>query len=403
MAQFDPAAATAAYMATLSPAAHQRATDYTQGGHWLLLWGWAVTVAAAVLILRSGILGKARERLDPAGTRPKRAAFLVAVMFVLADAVLELPWTIYSAWWRERHYQLSSEPFGTWFGEWLLQLAISTVLVSLFLLALYTLVRRVPRAWWVWSSGVAVAGLVVMLILGPILIEPLFNTYTPAPAGAVRDRVVALAEATGVPHDKIYIYNGSKQSDRYTANVSGLGGSARVAMSDTMFKQNADMAEVIGVVGHEMGHYVRLHVLWFTAFLCVMAIVCFFLVDRLFPYAARLLGAPGLVLANPAGLPVLMVLIATLGLLATPLFNTQTRMEESDADAFSMRYAHQPDGLSKALVKTIAYRASSPSALEEFMFYDHPSVERRVRRAMAWKAAHPKGVGAPFGLLPPSE
>ena len=403
MAQFDPAAATARYMATLSPAAHQRATDYTQGGHWLLLWGWVVTVVASLVILRSGILPRVHAGLAAGGRRPKRAAFAVAIVFILADAVLELPWTVYSAWWRERQYQLSSQAFGGWFGEWLKSLAISTIVTGLFLLALYTLLRRAPRSWWIWSSAVAIAGSVVMVIIAPMYIEPLFNTYTPAPPGPVRDRVVALAEATGVPHDKIYIYNGSKQSNRYTANVAGLFGSARVAMSDTMFRQNADMAEVIGVVGHEMGHYVRLHILWFTAFMCVILPIGFWLVDRLFPAAARLFGAPGLALADPAGLPVLSALIATLALLATPLFMTMTRAEESDADAFSMRYAHEPDGLSKALVKTIAYRASSPGPVEEFLFYDHPSVERRVRRAMEWKAAHPKGVGAPFGPLPAGE
>jgi len=83
-----------------------------------------------------------------------------------------------------------------------------------------------------------------------------------------------------------------------------------------------------------------------------------------------------------------MALVATLALLATPITNSMTRWAESDADAFSMRVANEPDGLSKALVKTIEYRASSPSDLEEFLFYDHPSVEHRVRKAMEWKAAH---------------
>jgi STE24 endopeptidase len=95
----------------------------------------------------------------------------------------------------------------------------------------------------------------VMMVLAPIYIEPIFNKYTPAPAGPVRDQVVAMAKANGIPADKIFVYNGSKQSNAYTANVSGLFGSARVAMSDTMFKQGADLAEVRGVVGHEMGHY----------------------------------------------------------------------------------------------------------------------------------------------------
>ncbi len=405
MAGFDPIAATAAYMATLSPAEHQRAIDYTQGGHWLLLWGWLVGIVAALLILRSGVLVALRGRLDPDGGRPKRAAFLVAVAFLLIDAAIELPWVVYSGWWRERSYALSTQAFGGWLGEWLIGLAISTALSGLFFLALYTLVRRRPASWWLWSAGVAIAGIVVVLIVQPVVIEPLFNSYTPAPAGPMRDAVVDLARATGVPHDRIYIYDGSKQSERYTANVAGLGSTARVAMSDVMFKRNADRAEVIGVVGHEMGHYMRGHIFILTLVMSVVALAFFRLVDRLFPVVWRRVDPTRRVtgLADPAGLPIVLTIISTLGLLATPLLNTLTRMTESDADRFSLIWAHEPDGLSKALVKTIAYRASSPSALEEAVFYDHPSVERRVRRAMEWKAAHPRGVGIPPGLLPAGE
>lgn len=405
MGSFDPAAATAAYMARLSPAEHAKAIAYTHGGEWLILWSALVTILASWLILRSGLLLRLRQRLDPDGSRPKRTVLAIAAAFVLLDTLIELPWSIYTSWWRERSYQLSSESLGTWFGDAAKALPISLIITCLFLLAAYTLVRRAPRTWWIWATGVAVAGVILIVIVSPIFIEPLFNTYTPAPDGPVRTEVVRLAEATGVPHDKIFLYNGSKQSDRYTANVSGLFGSARVAMSDTMFKQNADMHEVIAVVGHEMGHYVHKHILWFAGFLCLTSLICFWLIDRLYvAFRDNIPGTGGIgSLADPAGLPVLVMLFAVLGLLDTPFNNTMTRLAESDADRFSLANAHEPDGLATALVKTIAYRASSPGRLEEIVFYDHPSVERRVHRAMEWKAAHPGVTGAPYGPLPPGK
>jgi STE24 endopeptidase len=233
------------------------------------------------------------------------------------------------------------------------------------------------------------------MVIAPVTIEPLFNSYKPAPPGPTRDAVVALAKRTGVPSDKILIYDGSKQSDRYTANVSGLLGSARVAMSDTMFKQGADLSEVRGVVGHEMGHYARGHAFWGALFMSVLAVVAFFLISRLFDWTAIRAAGTGAIsgIADPAGFPVFIILLTLLGLLATPLTNTFSRFGESDADRFSLENAHEPDGLSKALVKTIAYRASSPSQLEEAIFYDHPSVERRVHRAMVWKAEHSDLIG----------
>jgi STE24 endopeptidase len=116
--------------------------------------------------------------------------------------------------------------------------------------------------------------------------------------------------------------------------------------------------------------------------------VGFWIISLAFPIANRWLGTGAVSVADPAGLPTLVALFATLGLLATPLTSTLTRVQEADADAFSLRVAHEPDGLSKALVKTIEYRADSPSRLEETIFYDHPSVRRRVQRAMDWKADH---------------
>jgi STE24 endopeptidase len=95
-------------------------------------------------------------------------------------------------------------------------------------------------------------------------------------------------------------------------------------------------------------------------------------------------------IADPAGLPVLSVILAVLALLGTPIINSMIREIESDADRYSLERVNEPDGLAKALVKTIEYRAATPSKLEEVLFYDHPAVGVRVRRAMDWKAAHPK-------------
>ncbi len=302
--------------------------------------------------------------------------------------MLEAPWNAYAAWWRERSYGLTSQPFADWLGEDLLGAAIGAVFLALFVMVLYAIMRRAPRTWWLWAGGLAAGFFVIQLILGPVLIEPLFNRYTPAPPGATRDAVVAMAKQAGVPSDKIYIYNGSKQSNRYTANVSGLFGTARVAMSDVMFARGADIGEVRGVVGHEMGHYKHAHVVLLSIFYSVLALGALGLVALLFPRFDAWVGTMASGIDDPVGLPVLMIVLGTVIFLATPLTNGATRLAESDADAFSRQVAHEPDGMARALVKTIEYRADSPSALEETLFYDHPSVRRRIQRAMDWKAAH---------------
>lgn len=395
MTTFDPEAATAAWLATLSPAETAKAVAYTQGGHWLILWGFVVSIVVAWIIVRTNLLGRVREGIEKRKARPVLASFVVGLVYLVFSWVLNLPWAVYASWYRETRYGLTEQPFMGWFVEGLMSAAISTVVMAVVLIAVYALIRRARRFWWAWAAGLTAIVMALGLVVSPILIEPLFNTYTPAPDGPVRDAVVALANETGTPSDKIFIYDGSKQSDRYTANVSGLFGSARVAMSDVMFTKGADLAEVKGVVGHEMGHYVHAHVLWILGVLILLSALAFWLTDRLYPVARKLLGA-GKVgdIRDPAGLPVLMAVLAFLGLIGTPLTNTLTRTIEADADHFSMVHANEPDGLSKALIKTAEYRAPSPGKLEEILFYDHPSVGNRIRAAMEWKAAHPAGTPA---------
>ena len=386
--QFDPAAATAAYLAQLPPEAHAKAVAYTQGGHWLLLWGALVTILVGLLVLRSGLLVRLRARIEGRKARPWLAAAAVLALYALLETLLTLPWTIYSEWWRETAYGLTSQPLGGYLAELTLNTFIVLIVSVLLFSLLYWLIRRTAQRWWLWGGGLVTGFIIVMMVLAPVFVQPLFNTYREAPAGPVRDAVVEMAVAGGVPHDKIYIYDGSKQSNRYTANVSGLFGTAQIAMSDVMFAKGADLAEVKAVVGHEMGHYVHVHSIWMALTFGGLALVSFFLVDRLFAPVVRLTGAKGVTgLSDPAGFPAISIILAVLGLLGAPIIFSVTRAVETDADRYSLQHVNEPDGLARALVKTIEYRAATPSKLEETLFYDHPAVGSRVRMAMDWKAA----------------
>ncbi len=225
------------------------------------------------------------------------------------------------------------------------------------------------------------------MLLAPILIEPLFNHYQPVPPGPVRGAVVTMAARAGIPADKIYMFNGSRQSNNFTANAGGVGSTARVAISDVALK-NASLDEVRAVTGHEIGHYVLKHSWWGLLFFSLLAVGLFWLADRLFPRFARAFGSNAR-LSDPRGLPVLMFMVSFFGLLALPLLNTFSRTLESQADLYSLETENRPDALATSLVKTAEYRYPRPGRLEEIIFYDHPSVEARVRRAMEWKATHP--------------
>ena len=383
---FDPNAATARYIDSLGPAALQKAHDYTVGKEWMLLWALIVAAIVTWLIVRSRILDRIEAKLGE--KRRNVRAFLVTLVYFIVSTILTLPWAIYADWWREKSYGRTSQPF----GDWLMQLGIATVVSSLvgalFFMGVYLLMRRTGRRWWLWSGALTAALLAFVMLLAPVLIEPLFNKYEPVPPGQVRDAVVEMAQRAGIPPNKVYMYNGSRQSNNFTANAGGVGSTARVAISDVAFK-NASLDEVRAVTGHEIGHYVLKHSWWGILFYSIAAIVLFWIADLTFPWFARRFGSSA-VLAEPRGIPVLMFMVSLFGVLSLPILNTFSRTLESQADAYSLRTENRPDALSTALVKTAEYRYPRPNRLEEIIFYNHPSVEARVRAAMEWKAAHPE-------------
>jgi STE24 endopeptidase len=385
-ATLTPAQEAARLVDTLGPDALAQAQAYTTGNHWVLLINVGVSLLVALIMVRLKLLDRIAARFG----EPRRflATFTVSAAFLIISSLIALPWEIYTDWYRERSFGLSSQPLGDFLGQAAIGEAITMVMGGLFLAGVYALIRRTGARWWLWSGGFAGGAALLGLLAGPALIEPLFNEYKPVPPGEVRTALEAIADDVDIPHDRIFMYDGSRQSDRFTANVSGIGPTARIAISDVALKQ-ASIAEVRAVTGHEAGHYKLGHVWRYAVIFPVLAMVFFFLLNRLFAPTARLLGSDTR-LDEPRGLPVFAVVGSVLGLLVTPLTNTITRMGESEADRYSLMTVNEPDALATALVKTAEYRYPRPSALEEALFYTHPSVEKRALRAMEWKAAHPK-------------
>jgi STE24 endopeptidase len=381
---FDPAKATAAYIDALGPEALAKAANYTAGSHWLLFWGLVISAVVTWGVVRSGVLDKIAAWLARRGAALR--TWLVCAAFLLINAVVTLPWSIYEEWYRETRYGRTSQPLTDFLMQDAIGIALSTIFGALFFLGVYALIRQTGRRWWLWSGGLAALSISGLLLLSPVVIEPMFNSYKPLPEGPVRTALVAQAAEAGIPADRIFVYDGSRQSNNFTANVSGVMGSARIAISDVALGK-ASLDEVRAVTGHEIGHYVLGHVWRSVIVFSLLAMVLFFLADRLFPRIAQLFGSKADI-GDPTGFPVLLFVVGLFGLFAVPITNTLTRISESEADAYSLRTVNLPDALSAALVKTAEYRYPRPSAAQEFVFYSHPSVERRVRMAMDWKAAH---------------
>lgn len=380
--QFNPAEETKRYIDSLGPEALEKAASYTSASHWMMLGGLLVSALVTWLVVRSGILDKVAAKLQARGSALR--IFLICLTYFLVSSLISLPWGIYEEWGFEKSYGRTSQPLSDFLMQDAIGIFLSALFGALFFLGVYALIRKAGKRWWLWSGGLAAFAISATLLLSPIAIEPIFNDYKPVPNGPVRDALLKMADEADIPHDRLLMYDGSRQSNNFTANVSGVFGSARIAISDVALKE-ASLDEVKAVTGHEVGHYVLGHVWRAVGLFSILTIIGFFLADRLFPFFARAFGSNATI-DNPVGLPVLLFVVGLFGIFAQPIINGMTRMGEREADNYSLRTVNLPDALAGALVKTAEYRYPRPSALQELLFYTHPSVEWRVRNAMEWKA-----------------
>lgn len=398
-AGFDVEAATRAYLDTLQGPARARSDAYFEGGYWLLLVGTLVAVLIDGLILQFGLAARFRALGERWFKRSFAITWLTALLYTLTGWVIGLPWAIYTGFVRERQYDLLDQSFGAWFGEGLIELAIALLLVPLFICAIYAVIRRSPQRWWMWGTGVVGVFLVIGVMIAPVFISPLFNTYTELEDGPLRDRIVAMAARYDVPADNIYVFDQSKQHKRVSANVSGIGPTVRISLNDNLLERTSE-AEIVAVLGHELGHYKLNHVLSRLALMLLVFGLGLFATSRIAPWLIKRYGARWGVrsIADPASLPVLGIVMSVYLLLATPAFNNITRVQENQADAFGLDAAREPDGFARAAMRLSEYRKLEPGALEEVIFYTHPSGKNRVQRSMQWKADN---VADPVMELPP--
>jgi STE24 endopeptidase len=385
----DPATATRAWLDTVPADKRAKSDAYFEGGYWLILWNFLVNAAIAIFLLGSGISARLRDWAERRTRFKAMQVALYAIAFLILNAVLTFPLSVYEGFYREHQYGLATQTFGGWFGDQLKGLGFALIGLPLLLIVLYSIFRKAPRTWWIWTAAVmTVFSLLISFIL-PVFILPAFNKYTPLEDPAIREPILALARANQIPVDKVFVVDASRQTTKVSANVAGFLGTTRIALNDNLLKQ-CTLPEIRHVMGHEMGHYVLNHGVKLATYSALIFLFGFGLTNLGFNVLLQKRGAAWRVrgIGDPAGLPMILLIFATFSFLATPVSNTTTRVTEAEADIFGLNTAREPDGAAKVALKLGTYRKLDPTPVEEFIFFDHPSGRARIRMAMDWKAAH---------------
>jgi STE24 endopeptidase len=232
------------------------------------------------------------------------------------------------------------------------------------------------------------------IFVAPLIIDPMFNKFTPLPSGPLRVRIERLATQAGIPHAPIYVVDKSRQTRTTNAYVTGLGASARIVIWDTTLQQ-LPPDEVVGIVGHEMGHYVLKHIPWGFAETVAGLLVLLPLTGRIVGWALAKRGNQWRLrgMTDLAAVPVFLLTVSVLGFLADPITNGLSRRMEHQADAYGLAATRNGPALARAFVYFASHDLSDPypPPLVKFWLFSHPPIGERINFVLGRKSAPPYG------------
>jgi len=388
---FDVNAGVEAYLAKMPASERARSNAYFEGGYWLLLWDFLSTVVVMWLLLRFRWSMRMRDLAERITRFRPLQTFLYWVQFIIVVSVLTFPLTIYESYFREHKYGLLNQTFGPWMRDQVVMLAVSVVLGGILMVPLFGLVRRLGKSWWVWGAVVTILFFAIVSLIAPVYIAPLFNKYTKLQDSRIKDPILSMARANGIPATDVYEFDASRQSNRVSANVSGFAGTLRISLNDNLLKR-CTLPEIETTMGHEMGHYVLNHEYKGLVMFGVVIVVGFAFLNWCINIALARWGESWGIrgMTDVAVLPLAMIALSVYFFLMTPVTNTITRTMEFEADMYGLNSARQPDGEANVDLMLGEYRKLDPGPVEEFIFFDHPSGRTRITAAMRWKAEHPE-------------
>lgn len=363
------------------------AIRYYQSGLvlWLLASAWALAVPAAFVWWGWGPrLRRAAERV----LRRSRPWWLIVVavftLWSLLEFVVDLPLDVYASYLRPHAYGLSHQTLAKWTGDTLKGLAIGLLVGAAGVWFPYWLLRRTPRRWWLWTGVAILPAAAFLTLVAPVLIDPLFNDFGPMKDRALEARILDLARRAGIQDARVFEVDKSVDTRTLNAYVTGLLGTHRIVLWDTLL-QKLEPDEVLAVVGHEIGHSVLDHVPKGLAATAALSFAGLFWVDRLARallrrFRARL-GFDDL--ADPASLPLLVLCVALVGTLLTPVGLAISRYTERQADRYGLELTGDGRAAATSLVKMQRENLSFPRPARWVVLLrsSHPPLAERIEVA----------------------
>ena len=389
-------AVPAAFAGRVSLEAHQRAADYTIAK---LRFGLLTTAFGATVLLGWTLLGgldtlnaAVRDAVQPAwGGMAYQLALLVA--FSVIGGVLDLPFELWSTFRIEQRFGFNRMTWKLYLGDLVKSLIVGTLLGLPIAALILWLMGAAGGTWWLWAWGAWVAFSLLMLVIVPTVIAPLFNKFEPLADDTLRERVQALMARCGFRAKGLFVMDGSKRSAHANAYFTGFGAAKRVVFFDTLIHKLSP-GEVEAVLAHELGHFKRRHVLKRMFAIFGISLLGFALLGWLSNQTWFYLGlgvSPNLAAPNDAVALLLFLLAGPVFMFfVSPWAAGLSRRHEFEADAYACEQADGRD-LAAALLKLYEDNASTltPDPVYVRFYYSHPPASQRLAAMQAHTSAMP--------------
>ncbi len=342
--------------------------------------------AVLITVLFSAVLPWALARFDASvGTSTlAMAGFLFVIGIALS--IPELPFAWYAQFKIEQRFGFNTTSMKTWIIDRIKGLLLALLLGYPLLVLVLTLIEWTGANWWIWAAAIVIIFQLLLLLIAPALIMPLFNKFTPLSEGTLRERLFALAQRTDFPARSIEVMDGSKRSRHSNAFFTGLGQFRKIVLFDTLIAQLGEL-EVESVLAHEIGHYKKRHVMKMLSvsiagIIMAFAAIAWLARQQWFYRAFSFEHHAGFAAANVVPAMLLFALLAgTITFWVSPLIHLWSRHFEYEADAFAAATMGETQSLIHALRKLSEKNLSNliPHTLYSSFYYSHPTLLERER------------------------
>jgi STE24 endopeptidase len=367
-----------AFKGVMDEATYAKSVHYTlaKGRLEQIEGAWGLVVLLVVLF--SGLLPWGfQEFTQRLGTSAwAMAAFLLVAALALSLPGLPLEW--YDQFRLEERFGFNTTTQKLWWMDRLKGLLLSVALGYPLLALILKLVEWMGPWWWLWAWGALLGFQLLMLVLAPVLILPLFNKFTPLPEGSLRERLLKLAERTRFRARSIQVMDGSKRSRHSNAFFTGFGGFRKIVLFDTLIQQLAEV-ELEAVLAHEIGHFKKKHIPKTLLVSALSSLAAFWLISLLArqEWFYRSFGfEPGSIVPS---LLLFGLLSGVITFWFSPVAHWWSRRYEYQADAYAAGVMNEPRSLIGALRKLNEKNLSNltPHPLYSGFYYSHPTLLER--------------------------